>query len=367
MGVRRSELEAPARAARPTHRTPEPSLALRALLTALACANTGCQATPGPIFPDIRPPIVWPPPPDRPRIRYVGQLVGEASLGARPSGMAALRAALEGPPAQGAFSTPTAVALAGERVYVADLQLGAVHLLDLAARRYASITAAAGEPLESPIDVAVAEDALAVADSRRQAVLVFTLDGRELRSIGAGVLQRPAAVAWNPGARELWVLDSAAHACLIFSLAGEFLRRVGERGAGPLQFNYPAGLTYRAPFGAVVADSMNFRVQCLAPAGEPRLIFGQKGDAAGDFALPRDVAVDSEGHMYVLDNQFENVQIFDDAGRLLMAFGREGRGRGEFYLPSGITIDEQDRIWIADTYNRRVQVFQYLRAPEDQP
>ena len=106
-------------------------------------------------------------------------------------------------------------------------------------------------------------------------------------------------------------------------------------------------------------------MQLIDDAGEPTVVFGQKGDAAGDFARPRDVAIDSEGHIYVLDNQFENVQLFDRDGRLLMAFGRGGSGPGEFSLPSGITIDDRDRIWVADSYNHRVQVFQYLS--EDAP
>ena len=336
-----------------------PGLALATVL-ALAAAP-GCQAPARPIFPTIRPPIVWPLPPDHPRIRYLGELTGQASLGAQPSGWDAVRAVLTGPAPTVAFSTPTAVAVAGERVYVADGQLGAVHILDLASRSYGLINRAGEELLQWPIDVAVlGPSTIAVADSRRAAVFLLDASGETLMTLGRDVLKRPVNLGWNPSAGELWVLDAALHMCVVFDREGRLLRRVGGRGRDSPGLNYPAGLACRAPYGLVVADSMNFRVQVWDHHGSVLNVYGQKGDAAGDFALPRDAAFDSAGRVFVLDSQFENVQIFDRAGRLLMAFGQEGHGPGEFYLPSGVTIDERDRIWIADTYNRRVQVFQLL-------
>jgi len=312
-------------------------------------------------FPATGLPIVWPSPPDTPRIRYMGDIVGEESLGAGSRGWKSLGEVLTGPAPKIRFTTPTAVAVRGERAYVADGQAGAIYVCDLGRRRIESIREAGGKPFEWPIDVAATDGGIVVCDSRRGAVFTFDGGDRFVRAIGTGALQRPAAVAWRGEANEIWVLDAGAHACVVFDVGGNRLRALGGRGAQPGAFNFPAGLTWRSGIGAVVADSMNFRVQLIDAQGTAVEAFGQKGDAAGDFAMPRDVAVDSEGHLYVLDNQFENVQIFDRHGQLLMAFGQEGRGPGEFYLPSGITIDDRDRIWIADTYNRRVQVFQYLR------
>lgn len=331
----------------------------RALLLVTA-GLPACATGPKPIFPPVSPTLVWPRPPDRPRIRYVGELSGESSLKRGRTAIEALREVIGGPLPTVEFSTPTAVAVSGDRVYVSDAQRAGVHVMDLEQRTHTLVQQAGGERFGWPIDVTVAGGRIVVADSERACVDLFSADGRYERTLGRDTLERPASVAWVPGADELWVLDAGAHACVAFDLQGGRLRSVGARGAGPRNFNYPAGIAYRAPFGFAIADAMNFRVQLLDPAGNLLAAFGQKGDAAGDFALPRDVAYDSDGHVYVLDSQFENVQIFDRQGRLLMAFGREGRGPGEFYLPSGITIDARDRVWIADTYNRRVQVFQYL-------
>lgn len=334
----------------------------------------GCAEQEEPVFSLAGTKLVWPTPPDRARIRYIGALTGEASLGRKPTALEGARAILTGPPRRAAFATPVAVATMGARIAVADPShpSGAlVHLLDLDARTAVQLREIGGAPLAWPIDVAARGERLAIADAKRAAVFVTDVSGGGARTIGSGILRRPAAVAWRADGAELWVLDAGAHAILVFDEAGRELRRFGQRGAGLGEFNFPAGLCCPnaraaqkiAPMTAIVADSMNFRVQVLGNDGAGLGTFGKKGDAAGDFSLPRDVAMDSAGHVYVLDSQFENFQIFEPDGRLLMALGREGAGRGEFSVPSGITIDDADRIWIADTYNRRVQVFAYL--PED--
>jgi DNA-binding beta-propeller fold protein YncE len=332
------------------------------LLAGVLSAVAGCEGPPKPVFPGVDPALVWPRPPDPPRIRYIGQLRGEADLGVRTRGLAAIGELFTGPRQKTGFSTPMAVAVRGETVCVADGQAQAVYVMDLSARTFAALRQAGGRSLEWPIDVAFVGDRLAVADSRRGAVFLFGSSGAYEESLGEGLLQRPTSVAVDRRQGDLWVADAAAHDCKVFGADGVLRARVGERGASAGQFNFPIGVAFDPGRGMLVADSMNFRVQALGP---PASMFGKKGDAAGDFALPRDVAVDSEGHAYVLDSQFENVQIFDREGRLLMAWGQEGRGPGEFYLPSGITIDEQDRVWIADTYNRRVQVFQFLREAQE--
>jgi DNA-binding beta-propeller fold protein YncE len=334
------------------------------LLAAIAAVG-GCAGPPGPIFPERRPALVWPRAPDQPRIQYIGELFGQASLGVKPSGWRAVSAVVGGPPPEVEFSTPNAVAVDGNRVFVSDAALGVVHVLDLDERKFSLIREAGGAPLLGPMDVVFVNGLLAVADARREAVFLFDRDGNFIRRIGDTLLKRPVALAASAEIGELFVIDGPRHTCLVFGFDGELRRRIGGDGDAPGKFRFPTGAAWSETLGLVVADAMNFRIQTLDNMGNIRSVFGKKGDAAGDFARPRDVAVDSAGNIYVLDNQFENVQLFDREGRLLMAFGSEGGGPGQFALPAGITIDRQDRIWIADTYNRRVQVFQYLS--EDAP
>lgn len=328
----------------------------------------GCQTTPGPIFPEINPPLVWPVAPERPRIRYIGALRGETSLDIRPTGWEAVRAALSGPRPQVDFLRPSAVAVSGERVFVADTGLGVVHLLDLGQRRYATLRGSTTDPLRVPIDVAiVGGNRLAAVDRGRAAVDIFDLEGNYLSTRRWPEIQAPVAAAWDAARGTLWLADAAAHACFACRLDGAITSKVGGRGNRPGELNYPSALVWHTGLGLVVADAMNFRVQVFDEAGQSTGVFGHKGDAAGDFSRPRGVAVDSDDHIYVVDNQFENVQVFNRQGQLLMAFGQEGDRPGEFSLPAGITIDARDRIWVADSYNRRVQVFQYLSEKASWP
>jgi len=338
---------------------------LAGFLLAAAAATTGCHQPPGPIFPEISPAVEWPKPPDRPRIRYIGELRGEASLGVKPTGWPALQAVLTGPKAQIEFSRPAAVAVSGEVVFVADTGLGVVHRLDLANRNYRLLRGSPDDALRVPIGLAIGEDRLVVTDRGRGAVDVLDLNGEWRRSQRWPEITAPVGIAWDAGARLFWIADAASHSCWATSDLTSLERRIGEGGAGPGQFNCPTAIAWHPATGLVVADAMNFRVQLFDAAGQMTRMFGQKGDAAGDFSLPRGVATDSEGHIYVLDSQFENIQVFNRDGQLLMALGEEGNGRGQFSLPGGVAIDERNRVWVADGYNHRVQVFQYLpeRAP----
>ncbi|MBL8880850.1 MAG: hypothetical protein JNG88_17185 [Phycisphaerales bacterium] len=350
-----------------------------ALAALIAGALAGCKSIDPPPFSFAGTNIVWPPPPDQPRVRYIGAISGEADLGRKKSAGEALTEVLQGPRPRISFSTPVAVAADGRRVWVADpAQPGGpcVHAIDLEARSLTLIREVAGAPLQWPIDVAWYDGSLAIADARRAAVFMTSINGGATRTIGSGVLKRPASVTWV--ADRLYVLDAGLHAVIMFDQIGREVGRFGQRGTRAGEFNFPSaicavpamnGISPGAAARAVditgaweiaIADAMNFRVQLVDEIGRPLRTFGQKGDAAGDFSLPRDIATDRAGRLCVLDNQFENIQIFDREARLLMALGRGGNGPGQFNLPSGIAIDDEQRIWVADTYNRRVQVFELL-------
>jgi DNA-binding beta-propeller fold protein YncE len=332
------------------------------------------------------PPIVWPLPPDAPRVRYVGELTGAADIGQAKSFGEVWDEILYGPTPPARLVTPHAVAVdaAGEKVAVADVNGKCVHVFDLAARRYnmlVQVGAPAGEQaasasrpaasapadelrfdrtmLESPVAVCWAGDRLWVADSRQGAVAIFEPGGAG-RWIALDRLKRPAGLAYCPANQLCYVSDAATHRLMAFDARGELLVEFGSRGGGPGQFNGPTHVACGPDGTLVVSDSLNFRVQTLGLDGSPVCAFGRKGDAAGDLALPKGVALDAAGRIWVVDAQFENVQAFTPEGRLLMSFGTEGHNPGEFWLPAGLCIDAKSRMWVADRENGRVQVFALL-------
>jgi DNA-binding beta-propeller fold protein YncE len=258
--------------------------------------------------------------------------------------------------------SPTAVARGGSKLFVADSNGQVLHVFDLDTRKY---TQWRPDPPGFSMPVAVVPDGaggVLVSDSVAGEIYVFDAAGKCVRSLGRGSLQRPCGLA-VVGDRIL-VADSAAHQVVVLSRSGAELHRVGKRGTGAGEFNFPTNLAVDGSGTVYVSDTLNFRVQVLDAALQPVRMIGKKGDAPGTFAQPKGVALDPDGHLYVVDANFEAVQVFDGTGRLLLAFGGEGRGAGEFWLPSGICIDKDGRIWVADTYNKRVQVFEYLPGEE---
>ncbi len=340
---------------------------VRGFVGAMAAVCAGCSTPPGEIFPPLERPLVWPASQDVPRIRYVGQLATDADLKPGISGLKRMGIALFGKPPIQSMLTPYALCTdGGERLFVADSNAQVVHVFDLKTRRYLRWQPT-GEKFSQPVGIAFdpTRRRLFVADSVAARVFIFDDHGKSIGSISSDVLTRPAGLAFDAASDRLFVADVAAHQVLAFDGDGKPIARIGSRGSGPGEFNYPTNVAVDSQRRLYVSDSLNFRVQQFDAELKFVRQIGKQGDMPGYFAQPKGLSVDREDHLYVVDAQFEAIQIFDVTGQLLLDFGGEGHGAGQFWIPAGIFIDEHDRIWVADAYNRRVQVFDHLKeAPQ---
>jgi DNA-binding beta-propeller fold protein YncE len=331
----------------------------------------GCQTAPGIIFPELANAPKWPSPPDVARITWVGQLATSADLKPGINGLEALGGLLFGKESSHSMLSPIAVCTDnGDRLFVADSNAQLVHVFDLNTRQYAMWKPGKDQPpFNQPVGIAWDAQGrrLLVSDSVAGAIYLFNNEGGYVGQMGTGVVQRPVGLAVDSSQGRVFVADAGAHQVLVFGADGTLQRRLGARGEGPGQFNYPTNVALDPTGLLYVSDSLNFRVQQFDAQLRPVAAFGKKGDLPGYFAQPKGLATDSEGHVYVIDAQFENVQLFDRQGRVLMDFGEEGAGPGQFWLPTAIFIDGHNRIWVADSYNRRVQVFDYRKAQEGAP
>jgi DNA-binding beta-propeller fold protein YncE len=307
--------------------------------------------------------LVWPKPPEQPRIAYLGALSTESDMEKRGSLLDGIGDLLFGAKPIGVLVSPYAVAVDPTGIlYVADSAGAAVHAFNLRTRDYFQFSALGKEAsLQKPVAVTTLGDRVYVVDSVLHEVCVFKRNGEFVFAFGQGQFQRPAGIGCRRPQGTLYIADTGNHAVYVFSHEGKFIRQIGTRGIGPGQFNFPTHLCVDGSGQLYVSDTLNYRVQVFGPDDEFLRVFGQQGDRPGSFAHPCGVAADQAGNIYVTDRQFENVQVFDPEGRILMAFGQEGSGPGEFWLPAGIFIDVYDRIYVADSYNKRVQVFEFLK------
>lgn len=204
-------------------------------------------------------------------------------------------------------------------------------------------------------------DSLLFTDSRLNRIFVLTPEDKRPLAFGDS-LQQPTGVAFNSVTGEIWVAETGDHKIAVLSREGRLLKKIGGRGEGHAQFNFPTSIWIDKGGEAYIVDAMNFRVQIFDKDGKFESMFGEAGDGSGYFARPKGIATDSYGNIYVSDALFHVVQIFDRKGNFLYTFGKQGKDREEFWMPSGIYVDERNYIYVADTYNSRVQVFQLING-----
>ena len=308
--------------------------------------------------------LVWPRPPNPPRIRFLREINGPEQVAPSSGKLERLWELVTGERKQKLpFATPYGlVADNGSVIYVADPSAGVVHRYDLGRRDVSSISQAGDDILASPVGLALDQSGkLYVSDSVNGKVYLFSPDGAFLNTVGGGpgVFQRPAGLALDSGGN-LFVVDVLAHKLKVFDGNGRYIGDFPPEGAGE-HLNLPSNVVIDQKDSVFITDSMNFSVKVYNRDGKYVRSIGQIGDAPGSFARPRGIAVDSDGHLYVVDASFDNFQIFDQEGKLLLFVGKSGKNPGEFFLPSGIFIDRNDRIYISDTYNHRIQIFEYLK------
>ncbi len=310
--------------------------------------------------------LVWPAPPEEPKIRFVAEYHDQKDLSGTDLKSRLLGTTDQVPGLQkpyGVTASPD-----GRRIYVTDTKLRALMVFDLNAAKVHPFMTDSQGGLVSPIEVRTdSRGRVYVTDSIHAKLNVYTPEGKTLLSLGVSEqLKRPTGLALDEARNRIYVSDTKRHRIVVYDFEGEFVQEIGERGSGPGQFNYPVNLAVDDNGNLYVVDTGNFRVQVIGPEGEYKHDFGQIGDTVGSMARPKGVGLDSHGHVYVADAAFNNFQIFDPEGKILLFVGSTGRGPGQFWRPTGIYIDSNDRIYVVDSANARVQVFQYLgNEPRD--
>jgi DNA-binding beta-propeller fold protein YncE len=334
------------------------------VLSLVMMVATGCSTGRGELYPELDEPLYWPQPPEKARIKYLGQFSTEDDLKREVSSIEALGRLVFGRKEIGVFARPHAVILDDQgKLYIADSSGSVVHIMDLKTRKYIQFYKLnENQRLMSPIGLAVTDEKIFVADSILAKICAFDKQGNYVYSFGTDILQRPSGMAYSQRQQKLYVADTKLHNVTIFDLRGHHLGQLGKQGTEQQQFNYPTHLWVDKEDKLYVSDTLNYQVKIFSPEEKYLLSVGRHGDRPGYFAHPSGLATDSLGNIYVGDKQFENIQIFNSRGEVLMAFGCEGNAPGEFWLPAGIFIDNENRIYVADSFNRRIQVFQLLKG-----
>ena len=174
--------------------------------------------------------LVWPKPPERPRIQYMYAFSGKQDLGVERSFWQKLADVVFGEEKEtGRLVRPQGVAVDGKgRIYVADVGAKGVHVFDFEEKEYRLITGSDGLRLVSPVGVAISSEGLVyVSDSELGSIIAFDEDGDVDFSFKSGLV-RPTGIVLSSGL--LYVADAKANLVIVFDLKGNEKRRFGKRG-----------------------------------------------------------------------------------------------------------------------------------------
>lgn len=263
----------------------------------------------------------------------------------------------------GQFNQPVAVAvdLAGN-VYVVDAECNRV-------QKFTAAGAAIGQPwgglgsipgrLNRPSGIAIAGNAVYVADRDNQRVQVFTTDGQLVSAFAT--IGQPSAIAVRNGL--VYLTDIAGHRVLVYNSAGAYIRQWGQYGSVYGEFFSPAGIAVAGDGTVYVADRDNHRLQHFGAEGQFLSAFGSYGARCWEFDGPAALAILPDGNLLVSDQNLSRIQELTPSGGCVTWLDKQGSANGQLRTPLGLVTNSSRTLYVADSGNQRIQAFAYQDLP----
>ena len=328
--------------------------------------------------------LVWPEPPNIPRIRYTQYFAGmkiDYSVDTTKPKQTWMDRLAGAQPVSDKFSGKNfpfqllgpygMTADSKGHLYVADQKVGAIFVFNIENKEAELIRNGFEAHFGMINSVAVDDnDRLFVSDGKLGKVLVFNPKHQVVAQINEGLVD-PVGLAIDKENRFLYVVDTQLDQVLVYDADTlKLLRKIGTTGkkhtlTTPGDFALPTDVAVDKDGNIYVTDTLNWRVEMFDAEGKFIKQFGKHCDAIGCFKRPKGIAVDSDGHIWVVDTGLALVQIYNQDGELLAYVGGPGRALGRFNDPMGIAIDDKNQVFVSEQYPwGRVQQFRYITDTE---
>ena len=152
--------------------------------------------------------------------------------------------------------------------------------------------------MERPVDIAIASNRLYVADLKGNQVLVYDKASRKLLSSipdkSAPKPERlfsPISLALGPKGA-LYVSDAGAFRVQKYDADGKFVRSFGRQGMAPGQFARNRGVAVDREGRIYVVDAATETIQIFSPEGRLLLYFPSAEGRRDHLRLPAQIAID---------------------------------------------------------------------------
>ena len=181
------------------------------------------------------------------------------------------------------------------------------------------------------------------------------------------------------GSGNIYVADTYNHTIRKVTATGAVSTVAGQAGTsgsadgsgGNARFNYPSGVSVDSAGNLYVADTNNFTIRKITPAGVVSTVVGLAGtsgisDGTGSavrFSSPEGVTVDGSSNLYVADTDNHTIRKITPAGAVTTLAGLAGTSGGgdgsgsiaRFQYPADLAVDSAGTLYVADTDNHTIR------------
>jgi len=261
------------------------------------------------------------------------------------------------------WSSPSAVAVDGDRVYILDTGNNRILSMDHegVVDNIICETDDCALLLDAPQDMEYRDGLFYVANTEKGQVDVVDAAGTIIRTYelpaGEGVLPRATGVHVAPDG-VVYVSDGTSGKVAMFEPDGAFRQFFGEDTVGVVEFTGPTGLTLDDEGNLYVAEFSLGLVRKISPIGRELAIFSMMGGitTASEAA---DLVIDANGFVYMADYKRSVVHVFSRAARYLGIVGLVDGSRSDSPLalrrPQGLDA-AGDQIYVIDA-KRGLQIY----------
>ncbi|MDF2558168.1 MAG: repeat containing protein [Bacillales bacterium] len=169
-----------------------------------------------------------------------------------------------------AISSPSAIRIFDEKLYVPEIQTGRVKIFDLNGNKLFEIMIPSEqEQLNSPNGIAVDKDGnIYVSDTVNARIVKFDNTGKLAATFNgegsttASVMTSPRGIVVDKDGT-IYDVDLVSQCIMKFDKNGKFLNKIGDVGSGNAQFRVPSGLFLGDNGSIYITDRMNQRIQLM--------------------------------------------------------------------------------------------------------